>query len=105
MVVSTSKGKHVQKQNLGKNICLNFNLPPMHILDECFVKEIADDLLKKKELRFFRKLEVKRPSWVKKLKNSSLSSSIHNFREEKERKNMRLPMKLFRAPAESQDQT
>ena len=103
MVVSTAKGKHVQRENLGKNICLNFNLPPLHILDESFVKELADDLVRKKELRFFRKLEVKRPSWVKKLKNSNLSSSIHNFREEKEKKNMRLPLKLFRAPVQSQD--
>ena len=103
MVVSTAKGKQVQRENLGKNICLNFNFPPLHILDESFVKELADDLVRKKELRFFRKLEMKRPRWVKKLKKSNLSSSIHNFREEKVRKNMRLPLKLFRAPVDRQD--
>ena len=95
MVISTGKGKQVQRQNLGKNICLNFNLPPMHILNQEFVPEIAEELVKTKELRFFRKLEVMRPSLIKKLLNENLSASLHNFRKDKEKK-MRLPVQLFR---------
>ena len=94
MVISTGKGKQVQRQNLGKNICLNFNLPPMHILNQEFVPEIAEEVVKTKVLRFFRKLEVMRPSLIKKLLNENLSASLHNFRKDKEK--MRLPVQLFR---------
>ena len=89
MVISIGKGKQCQKENLGKNISLNFNLPPMHILNLDFLPEIAKDLMKSKELRFFRKLEVLAPSRIKLLKNTSLSASLHNFRKEKEETSMR----------------
>ena len=98
MVISTGKGKHCQKENLGKNICLNFNLPPMHILNLNFVPEIAKELMKSK--RFFRKLDVLAPSRIKLLKNSSLSASLHNFRKGKEETRMRLPLRLFSGPAD-----
>ena len=103
MVISTGKGKHCQRENLGKNICLNFNLPPMHILNLEFVPEIAKDMIKSKELRFFRKLEFMAPSKIKMLVNSSLSASLHNFRKEREETSMRLPLQLFITPAEAAD--
>ena len=68
----TEKGKHVQKQNLGKNSCLNFNLPPLHILDEGIVKEIADDLLRKKERSEEAKMDEKTAEFESVVKHSQL---------------------------------
>ena len=94
MKISTSKGKHVEQQNFGKNIALVYNLPPLHVLDQNFIPDIAYDLVKTKKLRFFRKCDTLYPSYVKKLISQNLSASVKNYRTKVEEK-MRLPLEMF----------
>ena len=55
MAISLSNGRNLSPFNLEKEICLKFNLPPLHILNETFVPEIAKEWREKggKKKEFF----------------------------------------------------
>ena len=92
MKLKCSKNRYLEPVNFGKEMYLQFNLPPIHVLSDKFVPELAKLLVEKRKSRFFRKFETQRPSWVKRLVSADLSASLNRFRINEEEK-MRLPMK------------
>ena len=41
MSIAVSNGRNIMPYNLDKEVCLKFNLPPLHVLNEKFIPEIA----------------------------------------------------------------
>ena len=80
MKISCGKNRYLEKVNFGREMFCNMNLPPMHILAEMFVPELAMELVKKN--KFFRKVSKERPSWVKNFVSVDLSASLFNFRKD-----------------------
>ena len=96
--LSESKKEHtdyfrINGYNFSKEIKLCYNLPPLHVLSKSFIPEIVKTLTSHKE--FFRKGDKKSQSILSRLKSTSLSATLYNFREEEEKKS-KLPVDLFK---------
>ena len=79
MAISVSNGRNLQPQNLGKEVFLKFNLPPLHQLGN-FTSELARQWRETKT-GMYRK-GMKRSG----LKMNEISSTIENFRQRTEEK-------------------
>ena len=93
MKIAKGKGRNCLSVNFSKEIKLCYNLPPLHVLSKSFIPEIVKTLTSHKE--FFRKGDKKSQSILSRLKSTSLSASLYNFREEEEKKS-KLPVDLFK---------
>ena len=92
MSIARGTGRNCDPLNFSVEVGLSYNLPPLHILMKKFIPEIVKELVAKKE--YFRKGDKKAASIVSRLKSSSLSSSLFNFRAEEEKKS-KLPIDIF----------
>ena len=79
MSIALSNGRNLTPFNLEKEICLQFNLPPLHILNGVFVPEIA---------KIWRENGHNEKEFFKKNSNKSLfkskSSTLENYRKRAE---------------------
>ncbi|CAL4077904.1 unnamed protein product [Meganyctiphanes norvegica] len=78
-----AKGCGLQPLNLNIDLCLRFNLWPLHLLEN-LIREIIHE----RKTNFIRKLEV--TGILDKLVSAMTSSKIHNYRK-KESNKARLP--------------
>ena len=83
MNMACGSGRVLYPDNYAKEIFLRFNLPPMHILYEKFIPELVNNELVRK--RFFRKGDLTERQ-QRKLKYSSTSATIGNFRVKEDEK-------------------
>ena len=91
MNILVSKGRNLTAGNFSKELVFAFNAPPIHILSESFIPEVADTLVSNKQMVFFRKGDTDK---AYQLKFKSLSSSLGNYRE-KVNVNSHLPVCFF----------
>ena len=89
MNAAISRGRNPHPFNLSIEICLRFNLPPLHNMGDLIEEILAQRLKDKAE--YIRRLESKRPD---KLISSLYSASVHNFRENEE-KSSHLPVVIW----------
>ena len=83
--IAVSTGRNLAPFNLEKEVCLEFNLPPFHILSEKFVPDIAKEWRERdKGKDFFLK-------YSKKTGIQFLSSSLENHRKNEENKSFTPP--------------
>ena len=93
MKIGKGKGRNCSAVNFSKEITLCYNLPPLHVLSKTFIPRTVQSLTSSKE--YFRKGD-KRSEWVlRKLKFTSLSASLFNFRDKEEQKS-KLPVEIFK---------
>merc|ERR1711915_616946 len=94
MKLAKGLGRNVQAANFSKELFINFNAAPLHILEKKFLPSIVADLVKK--FSFFRKVGKQKPSRVKLLVGGEegVSASIFNHRRKKE-KGCKLPLEAF----------
>ena len=90
MTLAQARFRNLEAVNFAKEIFMRFNLPPLHILKVSFIPSVVEKLLRKKE--FHRRLEGTR--WQGKLKFSSTSASVGNYRV-REEEFSRLPLDAF----------
>ena len=90
MTIHRGRGRNLHPVNFSKEIYLNFNLPPLHVLSKNFIPKIVNSKILENK-KYYRKLEHSRPV---KLKNIAVSSSIMNFREDEECRS-HLPLKFL----------
>ena len=91
MAIHHGHGRNVHPLNFNKEIYLNFNLGPLHILKVTLIPAVV-----KEKLEIEKKGFVSKTSRPKMMKFGTLSSSIGNFRVAEERKT-HLPLILFRS--------
>ena len=77
MNAAIAKGRNPHPFNLSVEICLCFNLPPLHCMEE-MIEEILDQRLKDKAV-YIHHTDSTRPD---ELISSTLSASVFNFRSE-----------------------
>lgn len=87
MKIHGGKGRNLHPVNFAKEIYLNFNLPPLHIMKKQLIPTVAKELVETEKREYYTK------SADRKLKFSHLSSSIGNFRNNEE-KNSHLPLSI-----------
>ena len=73
------QGRNLHPANFSKEIFLNFNLPPLHIMKQKLIPEVAKDLVLNEKKVFQTK---SRPGT---LKFAELSASVGNFRKNEEK--------------------
>ena len=80
------KGRNLHPVNFSKEIFLKFNLPPLHIMKQKIILEVAKNLIFNEKKVFQTK--------AKSLKFDELSASIGNFRKSEE-ESSHLPISIF----------
>ena len=95
MNIHGGRGRHLQPTNFNKEIFLNLNLPPLHILMQSFIPDIAKELVAQHKKEFYVR-HVTPGS----LKFDALSAAIDNFRIKKE-ENVHLPVQSIKATPSS----
>ena len=90
MNILVEKGRNLTSANFSKELQLSFNAPPLHILSEKVIPDIAKELRKSHE--FSRKLEQTQEY---KLKYKNLSASLGNLRKQ-ETERAHLPISFFK---------
>ena len=88
MKIHGGRGRNLHPTHFSKELCLKFNLPPVHIMKHKFIPEIAKKLVDVEKKEYFTKTDQN------KLKFSSLSATIGNFRN-KEEETSHLPLNMF----------
>lgn len=73
MNTAISRGRNPHPLNLSIELCLRFNLPPLHCLNN-----LIDEIYEQRKVEYIRRLDSKRPD---KLISSACSAAIYNFRE------------------------
>ena len=76
MGAAIARGRNPHPINLSKELCLRFNIPPLHCLND-FIEDIYIQR-KKENAEYTCRISSKRPD---KLISSASSAAIHNFRE------------------------
>ena len=92
MKIAQGKGRNCDPVKFNEEITLCYNLPPLHVLNVSFIPEIVQDLTSRKD--YFRKGNKQSRSIINRLKGSSLSASLFNFRTKEEEKS-KLPKECF----------
>ena len=85
MSIAVSNGRNIMPYNLDKEVCLKFNLPPLHVLNEKFIPEIA------KQWREYGKRKNFFKSHPQKSLFKDQSSSLENHRKREEKKSFTPP--------------
>ena len=92
MNIARGSGRNVEPVNFSKEIFLRVNLPPLYILKRTMIPEIVKQKTEIENKEYFRRLDLCGPNRKsKKLKFSTVSVSIGNFRV-KELEKSRLPI-------------
>ena len=89
MKIHGGQGRNLHPANFSKEIFLKFNLPPLHIMKQKVIPEVARDLVLNEKKVFQTK------SIPGKLKFDELSASVGNFRKNEEN-NSHLPTSIFK---------
>ena len=75
MGIGIARGRNTHPSNLEKEMKLNFNLPPLHILTQKFIPELVED----SEVEYFRRGDGNKEQ-MRKFKFVQSSATIGNFR-------------------------
>ena len=89
MKIHGGQGRNLHPANFSKEIFLKFNLPPLHIMKQKLIPEVAKDLVLNEKKVFQTK------TLPGELKFAELSASVGNFRKNEE-KNSHLPTSIFK---------
>ena len=87
MVIQHGTGRNPHPVNFSKELYLRFNMPPLHMIQKTLIPKVVAEIVDNEKKAFFSKT----PS---RLKFSSLSSSIGNFRKDEEDRS-HLPVSMF----------
>ena len=93
MNILVNKGRNLAPGNFSRELIIAFNSPPLHILSQHFIPEVAECLIKERAKDFCRTLDFSQKSYM--LKFRILSASLGNFRDNAE-KNTHLPLSFFK---------
>ena len=85
MNMATSSGRILHPSNFAKEIFLRFNLPPLHITMDNIVPDVLSHEIFDKKKEFIRRADTDSRQ-LRKLKFSSTSASLGNFRQKEEDK-------------------
>ena len=91
MGAAIARGRNPHPLNLSKELCLRFNLPPLHCLND-FIEEIYKQR-KIEKAEYIRRSSSKRPD---KLISSINSAAVHNFRKKQET-DSHLPLDIWKS--------
>lgn len=91
MGAAIARGRNPHPLNLSKELCLRFNLPPLHCLDD-FIEEIYKQR-KIEKAEYIRRISSKRPDMLISAINSA---AIHNFRKKQET-DSHLPLDIWKS--------
>ena len=80
MKIHGGRGRNMHPVNFAKEIYLNFNLPPLHIMKKKVIPDVAKELVVTEKKEYYTK------SADRKLKFFSMSSTLGNFRNNEEEK-------------------
>ena len=75
MKIHGGQGRNLHPANFSKEIFLKFNLPPLHIMKQKLIPEVAKDLVLNEKKVFQTK------TLLKDVKFAELSASVGNFRK------------------------
>ena len=90
MNIHNGRGRNLHPLNFAKELYLNFNLGPLHLLKKSFIPAIVNEKFVEEKKKYLR-LTTKKY----KLKIECCSASIGNFRVKEEKKS-HLPVSWFR---------
>ena len=93
MNIHHGRGRNVHPVNFNKEIFLQFNLPPLHIMKKQLIPEVVQIKLLNERKKYVSQTDKK---WITKLKFGKLSSTVGNFRE-REEEAAHLPVSIFNA--------
>ncbi|CAB4042513.1 Hypothetical predicted protein [Paramuricea clavata] len=94
MTIAMGTGKNLSPVNLSKEVCLRFNLPPLHICKKSIIPIIIQDLVDERAKTYRRKGD-KDNRISRFFKYTHISSALGNFRK-KEEDTAHLPIEVFK---------
>ena len=94
MTIAMGTGRNLSPVNLSKEVCLRFNLPPLHICKESIIPIIVQELVNERAKTYTRKGD-KDNRISRFFKYTHISSALGNFRK-KEEDTAHLPIEVFK---------
>jgi hypothetical protein len=94
MKIAMGTGRNLSPVNLSKEVCLQFNLPPLHICKESIIPIIVQELVNERGKTYTRKGD-KYNRISRFFKYTHISSALGNFRK-KEEDTAHLPIEVFK---------
>ena len=88
MKIHGGKGRNLLSFNFSKEIYLNFNMPPLHVMKSTIISKLAKYLVEKEKKEYSRRTHMSR--WL----YTTLSATVGNFRKSEEKKS-HTPLNIF----------
>ena len=79
MKIHDGKGRNLLSFNFSKEIYLNFNMPPLHVMKSTIISRLAKYLVEKENKDYSRRTHMSR--WLHK----TVSATVGNFRKSEEK--------------------